>query len=238
MADVRDFRYVDFASPVQPGFRNNVVRVADLPGLVDRYGRSDCYCTYFRFDGGLPGYVKQNHGSVAGYGEQCHASFLPLDVDGSDLERALETTRQITCFLLDGWGVPEEAVPVYYSGMKGFHVTLATAIFGEIQPGVELPGVFQGVRRSLVEKPNVTHPETIDFGISDRFRLLRLPNTRHSKSALFKIPLCAEELLYRGVEEVQEGAEERDGVRYIFRSLTSHVASIESAPEGEGRQRR
>jgi hypothetical protein len=127
-------------------------------------------------------------------------------VDGSDLERAIGAARQITRFLLDGWGVPEEAVPVYYSGMKGFHVMLATGIFGEIQPGVELPRVFQGIRRSLVERANLTHPETIDFGISDRLRLLRLPNTRHSKSGLFKIPLRAEELLYRGVGEIQEAA--------------------------------
>lgn len=90
--------------------------------------------------------------------------------------------------------------------MKGFHVTLAAGIFGDIQPGVELPRIFQGLRRSLVEKANVTHPETIDFGISDRLRLLRLPNTRHSKSGLFKIPLRAEEVLYRGVGEIQEAA--------------------------------
>jgi hypothetical protein len=76
MVDARDFRYVDFASPAQPGFRNNVVRVVDVPGLVDRYGRADCYCTYFQFDGGLPEYVKQNHGSVAGYGGPCYAGFL------------------------------------------------------------------------------------------------------------------------------------------------------------------
>jgi hypothetical protein len=232
MADVVDFRYVDFATRAQPGFRNNVVRVGDLPGLVGRYGRADCYCTYFQFDNGLPDYVKQNHGSVAGYDGPCYARFLPLDVDASDLERAVGAARQITRFLLDGWGVPEEAVPVYYSGMKGFHVTLATGIFGEIQPGVELPRVFQGIRRSLVEKAKVTHPETIDFGISDRLRLLRLPNTRHSKSGLFKIPLRAEELLYRGVGEIREAAvrprkpwlTDRSGLVPVYRAEAVPVA--------------
>jgi len=40
--------------------------------------------------------------------------------------------------------------------MKGFHVTLATGIFGDVRPGVELPRVFQGIRQSLVEKAKVS----------------------------------------------------------------------------------
>ena len=45
MTAVSDFRYVDFASRYQPGFRNNVVPVAQVPKLVGRYGPTDCFCT-------------------------------------------------------------------------------------------------------------------------------------------------------------------------------------------------
>jgi len=92
---------------------------------------------------------------------------------------------------------------VYYSGMKGFHVTLATGAFGEVQPSTELPGIFREVRQSIVQKARVKHPETVDFSISDRLRLLRLPNTRHSKSGLYKVPLQMEELLSCEPEEIR-----------------------------------
>jgi len=204
MADAGDFQYVDFATRALPGFRNNVVRVGDVPELVGRYGRAGCFCTYFLFDKELPEYVKQNHDSMAGYGGPCYARFLPLDVDGSDVERALGATRQIARFFLDRWGVPEEAAAIYYSGMKGFHVTLATGVFGEVRPGVGLPRIFHGLRRSVVEMAKVTHPEAVDFGISDRLRLLRLPNTKHSKSGLYKVPLRVEELLSCEPEKIRD----------------------------------
>ena len=30
----KDFYYIDFAAKYQPGFRNNIVNVRDVPGLV------------------------------------------------------------------------------------------------------------------------------------------------------------------------------------------------------------
>ena len=195
MADVRDFHYVDFASKDLLGFRNKIVSVKGLPELVTRYGHTDCFCTYFLFDKGLPDYAKQNRGSVSGYQGQCYAHYLPFDIDSQEIRHALLTARQIAHHLLDRRGIPEEAIATYYSGMKGFHIYLTTQVFGEVQPSCELPGIFREIRRSIVEQAKVTHVETIDFGISDRLRLLRLPNTRNSKSGLYKVPLYVDELL-------------------------------------------
>ena len=206
MADVGNFHYVDFATKALYRFRNNVVHVGDLPTLTKRYGRTDCFCTYFQFDKGLLDYVKDNHDSVAGYDGPCCTRFLPLDIDSPDLNQALGTAREITRYLLDSWGITEDTLVVYYSGMKGFHINLPTGVFGEMEPGPELPKVFREVRRSVVRCAKVTHPDAVDFSISDRLRLLRLPNTRHSKSGLYKVPLHMEELLYYEVEEIKETA--------------------------------
>jgi len=207
MPKLGNYRYVDFATKALYGFRNNVVHITDLPRLAERYGHTDCFCTYFQFDKGLLDYVKHNHDSVAGYDGPCYARFLPLDIDSPDLNQAVKTAREITNYLLDNWNLAEEAIPAYYSGMKGFHITLSTGVFGKIEPGPELPKVFRKVRRSVVKQARVTHPDTVDFSISDRLRLLRLPNTRHSKSGLYKVPLHVEELLSYEPEEIRKVAQ-------------------------------
>jgi len=204
MADIGDFNYVDFASKAFYRFRNNIVHVGDLPTLTKRYGNTDCFCTYFLFDKGLMDYVKHNRDSVAGYQGPCHAHFLPLDIDSPDLNQALGTAREITRYLVDSLGIAEDTLVVYYSGMKGFHINLPTGVFGKIEPGPELPKVFSEVRRSVVQRAKVTHPDAVDFGISDRLRLLRLPNTRHSKSSLYKVPVRLEELLCYEVAKIKD----------------------------------
>jgi len=207
MADIGSFRYVDFASRALLGFRNNVVEVGDLPALTKNYSHTDCFCTYFLFDHGLREYVQSNSHSVSGYQGPCCAHYLPLDIDSQNLEYALQTANELTHYLLDKHGIPEEAIAIYYSGMKGFHVNIATATFGEVQPGTELPKIFCQFRQSIVKEARVKHPETVDFSISDRLRLLRLPNTRHSKSGLYKVPLQMEELVSCEPEEIRRIAQ-------------------------------
>jgi hypothetical protein len=203
MAGVGDFQYVEFATRGSPRFRNNLVRVGELGQLMEHYRHVDCFSTYFLFDDGIVEHVKQNGHSVAGYQGLCYASFLPLDIDSPNLGQALETAKEITHYFLDRLGTPEEAVAPYFSGAKGFHLCLATGVFGEVHPGERLPSVFREVRRSIVKEAKVHHPESVDFSISDRLRLLRLPNTRHSKSGLYKVPLQLEELFSSEPEEIR-----------------------------------
>ncbi len=202
MTDVQHFRYVDFASRGLLGFRNYIAQVKDLPILTKKWGHTDCFSTCFLFDRGLLDYVKQNGGSVGGYQGACYAHYLPIDIDSPDITQALHTAKQVTGHLLDAWGMPEDALAVYYSGKKGFHVMLPVTAFGNVKPSTDLPKVFREVRRSVVAQANVKYPHTIDFSISDRLRLLRLPNTRHSKSGVYKVPLRIEELLSCELDDI------------------------------------
>ena len=231
MTNVGDYYYVDFASKALLGFRNMIVSVEGLPELVRRYGHTDCFCTYFLFDRGLPDYAKQNRGSISGYQGQCYAKFLPLDIDGVNLAKAAQTAREITRYFLDDCSFPEQGIALYYSGMKGFHIYLATQVFGKVQPGTELPAVFREVRKSIVEQAKVTHTETIDFGISDRLRLLRLPNTRHSKSGLYKVPLHIEEMLSFEPQEILTVAQKPRPLWLTDKSGLLPRYHVDSVPE-------
>jgi hypothetical protein len=213
MAGLSDFQYVEFASNGLTYFRNVVGHVKHLAWLQDRYSYTDCFSTYFLFDRTFMEYVNRNRQSVAGYNGPCYANFLPLDIDSPNLGQALGTAREITRYFLDRLGTPEEAILPYYSGQKGFHLCLSTDVFGDVSPGEQLPAVCREVRRSIVKEARVSHPETVDFSISDRLRLLRLPNTRHSKSGLYKIPLSTSEVLRCEPEEMRRLAREPRQVR-------------------------
>jgi len=202
VAGVQDFRYLDFASRGLPGFRNHVVSVHELGARLDRYGSHDCFATYYLFDSGLRDYVRGNRGSVAGYQGPCYAHFLPLDIDSNDLDMALESSRHLCEFLLDHWGTSEEGIIPYFSGNKGFHIYIATGVFGSPDPSDKLPQIFKELRRLIVRQARLKCPEVVDLGISDRLRLLRLPNTCHSKSGLYKVGLSLHELFNSDVSEI------------------------------------
>jgi hypothetical protein len=60
------------------------------------------------------------------------------------------------------------------------------------------------MRRHLAQELPETHRETVDLGIKDRVRLLRLPNTIHEKSNFYKVMITADELRALNPEEIRE----------------------------------
>ena len=207
MTGVAGFEWVDFAARGKPGFRNTIVRLSQVPELMERYRQTDCYTTYFRFDHHLLDHVRQNGGSVAGYRGPVAASILPFDIDSEDLSKALRTTQDLCRFLLDSWSVPEAGLVSYYSGKKGFHLSVATAVFGNIEPSEDLPSALQSVRQRIVRDARPRYPETID-SIGDRLRLLRLPGSYHTGTGRYKVELTLGELFDSGVQDIQTMASE------------------------------
>lgn len=203
MSQYSEYNLVDFASRHLRGFRNNIASVGELPRLMERYASSDCFSTHFLFNSALAEYVKRNGGSVAGYDGPVRTNYLALDIDSSDLTTALETARRVCGVVLDDWGGSDASVVPYWSGRKGFHVMLDTRLFGVVEPAATLPHVLGEVRRSLARSMKRRQAEVLDLGIGDRLHLLRLPNTRHSSSGLYKVPLTLDELMQCDVEQIR-----------------------------------
>jgi hypothetical protein len=192
-----DYRFVDFAAMYQPGFRNNIIHVREVSDIIGKYEAFECYSTYLLFGKDLMDYVNE-HGSVSGYDGKAFAYFLPIDVDDPALEKALEIARRILLLLVENWGLAPEAVRCYFSGSKGFHILLDGRVFGEVTPSRNLHYLFSKIREIIAKQANVN----IDLSIRDKLRLIRLPNTLHQKSELYKIPLHVNELAGLTVEEI------------------------------------
>ncbi|MEN8262552.1 MAG: primase C-terminal domain-containing protein [Nitrospirota bacterium] len=208
-----DYCFVDFAAVYQRGFRNNIIHVSEIPKMIRQYKAFECYSTYLLFRKDLQDYTKE-HGSVSGYDGAAFAYFLPIDVDDPELEKALETARRIIRLLVEDWGLANEAIQCYFSGSKGFHIMLDSRTFGEIMPSGNLHYKFSKVRETIAVQAKVQ----IDLAIKDKLRLIRLPNTLHQKSGLYKIQLTLHEMKSLPIEKITEMAKSPGKLTNVDRS--------------------
>src|SRR5262245_56269063 len=205
---MRKFNLVDFAAHYQKGFRNHITSIDEVPGLVESFKRYGCYATYFFYSDEVLTYMsaQESAPTIAGYQGKVWAPFFPIDLDHPDLLPALEAARYLTDFLVGNWQIDSNAIQIYFSGSKGFHVMLDTRLFGKILPSKNLPLIFDSMRRHLALELPEHLRETVDLAIKDRMRLLRLPNTVHEKSRLYKVRLSLDELRRLGPVEIRECA--------------------------------
>jgi hypothetical protein len=205
---MRTFHFVDFAAHYQKGFRNHIVSITEVPALAKSFNHYGCYATYFFFSDEVLTYISSQGDneppSVSGYDGKVWAPFVPIDLDHLELTPAQEAAKRLSAFLLEEWGANADALQIYFSGAKGFHLMLDTRLFGRVMPSKNLPTVFDSLRRHLAQEIPESLRGTIDLSIKDRVRLLRLPNTIHEKSKLYKIILSPTELDRLSPEELRE----------------------------------
>jgi hypothetical protein len=217
------FYLVDFASRLQPGFRNNLVSIHLVPSLIIRYRHFECYTTYFLFPREILEHLRNNYNpytkrySISGYDGEVHANYLPIDIDSKDLSQAQNTTKTLLSFLLNDLKIQRKAVLIYFSGSSGFHLMIDTRAFGEIKPSKNLHLIFSNLRSSLAIHSKL-NKQTIDLTIKDKLRLWRLPNTINQKSNLYKIQLSLNDLFKLTPDEIKKKAQKPQSLFYTDRT--------------------
>jgi len=203
------YQLVDFAAHYQRGFRNHVVRLSDVPGLLEKFKYFGCYSTYFIFADELLTHLGAQIAatpSVSGYEGKVWAPYLPIDLDHPDLLPALEGARLLSGLFLDRWRIDPHGLQIYSSGAKGFHLMLDSRLFGKTAPARHWPMVFDALRRHIAQQLPERLRGVVDLSIKDRMRLLRLPNTIHEKSQLYKTLLTAADLAQLNADEIRRRA--------------------------------
>lgn len=191
-----EYCYVDF------GFRSvdhrAIIRLEQAEEAVAKADHFNCFQTWYRF----PQTVK-HAGTVKGYRGPCMADALPFDFDDADdLGRALIEARKFVGALEVDFDVRPDDLRYFFSGRKGFHVLMPAELFGGFQPSASLPDILRSVANDLAG--NIT----VDEKIYDRQRFLRVENTKHADSGLFRIPLESSVFLHSDVEAIREMAQE------------------------------
>ncbi len=211
MQSIKDrFYLVDFACRNQPGFRNHIINVSEVPNLIKHYNAFECYSTYFLFPAEIKKhmeYMKNRTGkaTISGYPGPVYANYLPIDIDSSDLNRALMAARVLVKFLLSEYLTDHNSLLIYFSGSAGFHIMIDAGIFGKIAPYEFLHVVFAILRETFARKSRADS-KVFDLSIKDKVRLLRCPNTINQKSGLYKIQLSLKDFFTLDSEQIKQKA--------------------------------
>lgn len=167
---------------------------ADLELDTDR----EAYLSHFVFGPEMSAHYTANGRSVAGFAGPTWARWLVFDIDRTDPAEALADARKLAAFLTGRYLMLDGCLPVYFSGSKGFHILLE--LVHEPPPAVG----FHHVCRTLAESLAATAGVKIDAAVYDANRILRLPNSRHPKTGLFKRRIDADALFRLDTAAVRE----------------------------------
>lgn len=109
----------------------------------------------------------------------------------NDMRRAVNL---VSMKLAEEFYVSREEQELFFSGNKGFHITVQPEIFG-IDYSSELAEQYKHLAELLSGYCTDTFGESfIDLKVYDRRRILRVVNSKNGKSGLYKIPLRFNEL--------------------------------------------
>ena len=183
----------------------------------------EAYSSHFSFDQSLEGYV-QTTGSVKGFTGTHFAEDIVFDFDSPkdavDLEVVKAEVIKFIQFLSSEYGIDHRYLGKYFSGQKGFHVYIPIEYIHTAEPHEHFSKIIQRLAKKLAEGFNC-----IDLSMYDQFQLVRLPNSKHGTTALYKVPLTPNELVNCSIDQIKELAhsprkEERDDPSEILPSVS------------------
>lgn len=130
--------------------------------------------------------------------------YFDFDTDLNNGEDAFLNIKKDVDFTLvylsSMYSIPQEVVDLYFSGNKGIHLIVKKEYL-DIQPHFSLNQVFRSIAEEIY---NILPFKTMDMKVYDRRRLWRMPNSKHNKSDLYKIPITVEEFKSLTLEEIKE----------------------------------
>ena len=118
-------------------------------------------------------------------------SALKNEIWNANLEISQVDAQNIVTFFHEELGLPKEDIRIYFSGKKGFHILISAVALG-VEPHTELHLVYKFMALYLKQRLEL---QALDYAsIYGSRRVLRLPNSIHQGSSLFKIEITHEEL--------------------------------------------
>lgn len=162
----------------------NFVPAGTLPEIDQN---KDWYTSLFQYDAATKEQA-ETKGSVSGIKTTSTQRLLwDFDKEGN-LEQARQDAVALCKKLTNNF--PTASIRTYFSGNKGFNVEM------DIQERLT-PEQFKKVTSSLADDLS-----TYDGVVNDPVRVIRLPNTKHPKSGLYKVQLSTKALETRKMEEI------------------------------------
>lgn len=140
---------------------------------------------------------------------------LYFDLDhNSDTNVARVDAIKLYDFLVKDMFVPESEIQVYFSGKKGFHVLVDFRSLG-IKMRSDWHLVYKRFAKDIMRMCSI---RSLDLSVYSRRRVLRLPDSKHTDTGLFKVEITRSEL-ENGMEYIMDAAKAPRGAM----TISSHV---------------
>jgi replicative DNA helicase len=162
----------------------------------------ESYLSAFRFGADFRDYLNTTR-STKGFDGSCWTPFVWFDLDDADdTGRALASARRLAAFILARYtDLDDDALLLFFSGSKGFHVGLPLCWDAAPSP------IFHRVTRRLAEGLATGAGVRIDSSVYDKVRAFRAPNSTHPKTGLHKRRLTHDELNGLTLDRIRQLAE-------------------------------
>lgn len=150
----------------------------------------ESYISLFPFDKDIVPYVKLN-GSIKDFKGQHACIYLCIDIDNENDKESSRISTITTINRLNAlYRISPDDLFIYYSGNKGFHVYLIDRLLGIQNEYYDEIGAkcksFIGDKFGDIQN--------IDSKIYEDHRIIRIPNSKHAKTGLYKVEITFDEL--------------------------------------------
>ena len=174
--------------------RNKIIELGQFPTSPADYCR---YISLFPYDKGIISHVKAQN-TVSGYKGLHYCPAIVVDIDNEDLEQSRLSAVDLVKRINEWYTCPLDEIRIYFSGNKGFHISLLDKLFGGIPPHQDIAAI---VKKFVSELSNGIL--NVDLKIYEPMRIFRCNNSLNDKSGLYKIPISFGELL-GSVDSIKE----------------------------------
>jgi P4 family phage/plasmid primase-like protien len=167
-------------------------------------GNRETYQSYFLHTNQIQKYAEAQRDlygklTVTGYKGVVHSDRILIDIDvKDDLTKALGVARNVISQLNKSFNIPSSALQCKFSGSKGFHLEIPTALFAGLEVSATLPSLHKEIVTILCRG----FEEYIDTSIYHTVGLIRVENTINDKTGLFSIPLTVDEINSFSIDDI------------------------------------
>ena len=134
-------------------------------------------------------------------------SNLYFDLDSKDINESYLEANKLIDFLKKK--IPEEAIRIYFTGKKGFHIECDAVALG-ISPGNDLSKIYKFIASDIKK---ILSLNTLDLSVYDLRRMWRLPGSKHQDTGLYKTLFTFSEFSY-GIDFIMNSSKEKKSIDY------------------------
>lgn len=187
-----DFKYVDVRHTTRTGKESAWIRMpaTDVTKWAqETAGNFNCFATVQRFAA-----EKRTKGEP-------FTAPLYFDLDNKEDPSISQADGiKLVEFFVNELGVELTDIWIYFSGSKGFHILINSHALG-IQPATDLHRIYKHIAGYLVHRLDLI---SLDLVVYTSSRMLRMPNSMHQSTDLYKIELSLEEMKTLTLGQIRE----------------------------------